>query len=160
MQNKKTGTMIQRIQSVYLFLASMACVAGMSMGIGRFYTEEGEQVGRLFNLWMSMPDGQKTLFPWALFIILLVCATLLLANIFLYKRRVLQLRISLFCLLILVGWYAVYATFAWMKMESMQALFRPEWPAAFPAIAIVLIWLAKRGIMRDILLLKSLDRLR
>ena len=47
-----------------------------------------------------------------------------------------------------------------MKMESMQAMFRPEWPAAFPAIAIVLIWLAKRGIMRDILLLKSLDRLR
>lgn len=152
--------MIQRIQSVYLLLASMACVACMSMGIGRFYTEEGEPVGRLFNLWMSLPDGQKAFFPWALFIILLISATLLLINIFLYKHRVIQLRIGLFCLLLLAGWYAAYAVFAWIKMDDFHALFRPEWPASFPAIAFVLILLANRGIMKDILLLKSLDRLR
>ena len=36
----------------------------------------------------------------------------------------------------------------------------PGWRASLPIVAIVLIWLGMRGIMRDMLMLKSLDRLR
>ena len=152
--------MIQRIQSVYLFLASMACVACMSMGIGRFYTEEGEQVGRLFNLLMSMPAGRKTLFPWALFIILLISATLLLLDIFQFKHLVRQFRLCIFNLVLLAGWNIAYIALAWKRTHESGLSFSPEWPAALPIVAIVLICLGMRGIMRDILMLKSLDRLR
>lgn len=138
----------------------MASVACMSMGVGRLYSDEGESLGRLYNLWLALPGGQHSLFPWALFAILLVVATLLLVNIFLYKRLVRQFRLCIFSLVLLLGWYAAYAALVWMKAGEMGAHFRPEWPAALPLVAIVLVCLGMRGIMRDILLLRSLDRLR
>lgn len=152
--------MIQRIQTVYLFLASAACVACMSMGIGRFYADGGEPLGRLYNLWLTLSGGQRSLSPWALFVILLLCATLLLVNIFLYKRQVRQFRLCVFSLVLLVGWYAAYAALVWVDAKGMDAHFRPEWPAALPLVAIVLVCLGMRHIMKDILLLRSLDRLR
>lgn len=152
--------MIQRIQTIYLFLAAAACVACMSMGIGRFFGAEGMAQGRLFNLWITQADGAHSLAPWALFVILLLCATLLLANIFLYKKQALQLRVSIFCLVLQVGWYGAYAALVWWHCNQAGAHFRPEWPAALPAVGAVLTLLAMRGIMKDILLLRSLDRLR
>lgn len=152
--------MIQRIQTLYMFLAVVLCVACMSMGIGRFYTEEGEAIGRLYNLWMTTAEGLHSFFPWALFAILLLSATLLTLNIFFYKHQARQFRICVFSLILLVGWYAAYGCMVWMRMGQMHAHFRPEWPAAFPLVAIVLIAMGMRGITRDILLLRSLDRLR
>lgn len=132
----------------------------MSMDIGRFVTSEGELAGRLYNLWLASPDGQLSFYPWALFAILLICATLLLLNIFQYKRLVRQFRLCIFTLALLVGWNIAFVAIAWMRAHDMQQSFRPEWPAAFPIIAIVLVCLGMRGIMKDMLLLKSLDRLR
>lgn len=152
--------MIQRIQTIYLLLAAVACVACMSMGIGRFFGAEGMPQGRLFNLWIAQANGMHSLFPWALFVILLLCATLLVTCIFLYKKLALQLRVAIFCLVLQVGWYGAYAAVAWWRCGQADAHFRPEWPAALPAVAAVLTFLAMRGIMRDILLLRSLDRLR
>ncbi|MGM9620328.1 MAG: DUF4293 domain-containing protein [Bacteroidaceae bacterium] len=152
--------MIQRIQTIYLFLALVACVACMSMAIGRFYDYAGDSLGRLYNLWLSFSDGMHSLFPWALFCILLFCATLLLMNIFLYRQQTLQLRLCVFCMVLQAGWYLAYGGLVWMRINQMAASFRPEWPAALPAVALVLTYLAMRGITRDILLLKSLDRLR
>lgn len=152
--------MIQRIQSIYLFLAAVACVACMSMGIGRYYTAEGEGIARMYNLWLAYADGHVSLYPWALFGIMLVCATVLLVSIFLFRKRMRQVRLCVFCLILQVGWYIAYGGLAWYRMSQMQAQFRPEWPAALPAIALVLTWLAMRGITRDELLVRSLDRLR
>ena len=152
--------MIQRIQTIYLFLAAVACVACMSLGIGRFYTAEGEGIARMYNLWLSYADGHWSLYPWALFGLMLVCATVLVFTIFLFRKRVRQIRLCTFSLVLQLGWYAAYAGLAWWRMNGMQAQFRPEWPAALPAIALVLTWLAMRGITRDELLVRSLDRLR
>ncbi len=152
--------MIQRIQSIYLFLAAVACVACMSMGIGRFYTDEGEGIARMYNLWLTYTGGHVSLYPWALFGIMLVCATVLLVSIFLFRKRMRQVRLCVFCLALQVGWYIAYGGLVWYRMSQMGAQFRPEWPAALPAIALVLTWLAMRGITRDELLVRSLDRLR
>ena len=38
--------------------------------------------------------------------------------------------------------------------------FRPEWPAIFPAIALILYLMARRSIRADEKLVRSLDRIR
>ena len=42
----------------------------------------------------------------------------------------------------------------------MLGMMRPHWTAAFPAAALILLYLAFRGILKDEMLVRSLDRLR
>lgn len=152
--------MIQRIQSLYLLLAFVLCVVCLSMSIGRFSTQEGEAVANMYNLWLILEGGGYSLYPWALFAILLITSTLSFLSIFLFSRRALQMRVVTFCIILLVGWYVAYAAFAYLLSTDYAAVFRPNWSAALPAVGIILHYLAFRGIMRDEMLVRSLDRLR
>lgn len=155
--------MIQRIQSLYLLLATGLTVACMSNCIGFFISEDGEVLGKLFNLFfLDASEGATAQFtPWALFVILLITATLTFLNIFLYKHRALQMRVSSFCMILLTGWYAAYAAFAWLISGMLEAdSFRVALWAALPCVSLILLYLAFRGIMKDEKLVRSLDRLR
>ncbi len=55
------------------------------------------------NLAVIAPDGTMNYAPWALFAILMVVAILSLVTIFLYRKRMLQIRLTLFSSIILVG---------------------------------------------------------
>ena len=84
----------------------------------------------------------------------------MLLDIFQFKHLVRQFRLCIFNLVLLAGWNIAYIALAWKRTHESGLSFSPEWPAALPIVAIVLICLGMRGIMRDILMLKSLDRLR
>lgn len=152
--------MIQRIQSLYLLLSTVLCVGCMSSSIGLFFTKEGEAVADMYNLMMSYEDGRFSLYPWALFAILLVVGTLSFLGIFLFTRRALQMRLCTFCIVLLVGWYVAYGALAYMYCKDMDVLFRTQLPVVLPAVAIILLYMAFRGIMKDEMLVRSLDRLR
>ena len=73
-----------------------------------------------------MADGTKDYAPWALFVILLVVAVLAFGTIFLFKKRMLQIRLTIFSTILLIGYYATLVTFIFMlKEESMT--FSPSW---------------------------------
>ena len=93
--------------------------------------------------------------PWALTAIMAVTGVLEFMCIFLFRRRALQMRVCTFCIILLLGWYATYVAFAYMVGE-----FRPQLWASIPAINAILLYLAFRGILRDEMLVRSLDRLR
>ena len=157
--------MIQRIQTLYLLLATVLTVVCMASCIGYYISEDGEMVGRLFNLWCrSYEDGHHTLngSTWALFVILLIESTLSFLNIFLFKYRALQMRVCSFCMILLVGWYAAYGFFAWYLLDVFQTevSFRVAVWASLPCVSIILLYLAFRGIFKDEKLVRSLDRLR
>ena len=160
--------MIQRIQSLYLFLATVLMVVCMASCIGYFISDDGEQVGKFFNLgcWFPFDSGfyylSRQSESWALFVILLIVATLSFMNIFLFKYRALQMRICSFCMILLVGWYAVYGFFAWYFQHSFpeEVTFRVSPWASFPLVSLILLYLAFRGILKDEKLVRSLDRLR
>lgn len=153
--------MIQRVQTLYLLAACILCVVTMSMGIGHFHTSAGEPVADMYNLWLTMADGSHNLRPWSLFVLLLLVSTFSFLDIFLFRRRALQMRVASFCMILIVGWYAVYGFFAWQTGEGMDAQFRPSAVAALPFAALVCQWLAFRGIMHDEKLVRSsYDRLR
>ncbi len=152
--------MIQRIQTIYLLLAFGLCLGCMCTTIGFLYTPNGEAVGKMFNLWIANEDDSRNFMPWALFVILLLTCTVIFFGIFLFRRRALQMRFTSFTILLLVGWYAVYALFAYMLTSDSEVLFRPSWTAALPAVSIILLLLAFKGIHKDEMLVRSLDRLR
>ena len=159
--------MIQRIQTLYLLLATILIVVCMSSCIGYYISEDGE-TGRLFNLgcWCAKDEGCYLLSSrggsWALFFILLIESTLSFLNIFLFKYRALQMRVCTFCMILLVGWYATYAFFAWYFLDAFytEVSFRVAVWASLPCVSIILLYLAFRAILKDEKLVRSLDRLR
>lgn len=98
--------------------------------------------------------------PWALTVIMAVTGVLEFMGIFLFRRRALQMRVCTFCIILLLGWYATYVAFAYMVGEGLVGKFRPQLWASIPAINAILLYLAFRGILRDEMLVRSLDRLR
>ncbi len=151
--------MIQRIQTVYLFLATVCAVACLCMPVGHFH-QEGIAIADFHNLWLSMADGSRVYAPWAMFVLLLLVAVVSFLAIFLYKRRMLQVRLTLFGSLLLTGYYIVFGVFVYLFKSRYEADFTLSWTMAFPAVALILQYLAFRGIMKDELIVRSLNRLR
>ena len=151
--------MIQRIQSLYLLLSALAGMVCLCQPLGTFFTAQHERYAELFNLWVRIPATEQHIFsPWALFALLLIVTTLTLIDIFLFTRRALQMRVATLCMVLLVGYYAYLATFAFIYKG--EGAFTPSVWAALPFASIVLDYLAFRGILKDEMLVKSLDRLR
>ena len=128
--------MIQRIQTLYLLICLVLTVVCM-------YFEVGAENH-----------------PWDLTAIMAVTGILEIMGIFLFRRRALQMRLCTFCIILLVGWYAALVAFAYILGDGLVGEFRPQLWAAIPAINAILLYLAFRGILRDEMLVRSLDRLR
>lgn len=152
--------MIQRIQSLYLLASAILCIVCLSMPLGYFCTEAGERQADIFNLWLRINEtGEHVFTPWALFALLLIVSTLTAIDIFLFRRRALQMRIASICIVLLVGYYG-FLGFLVYQAHKNGLTYTPSVTAAFPFAAIVLDYLAFRGILKDEMLVRSLDRLR
>lgn len=123
----------------------------------------GDQMGGvadMYNLWIVRPNGSHDFQVWALFPLMLLVSALSFIAIFLFRNRLLQMRLCVFSILLSVGWYGVYGVFAYLLSQQFDCPFRVHWAASMPFVAIVLLALAFRGILKDEKLVKSLDRLR
>ena len=149
--------MIQRIQSIYLLVVSILMVICMCNPVGSIIASTNE-ISEFGNLFITLPDGTKDYAPWALFVILLVVAVLALVTIFLFKKRMLQIRLTIFSSVVLIGYYLVMAALIFMTAEETS--FTPSWTICLPFVGIILNWLAIRGIGADEALVKAYDRLR
>jgi hypothetical protein len=116
------------------------------------------EISEFGNLFITLPDGTKDYAPWALFVILLVVAVLAFVTIFLFKKRMLQIRLTIFSSVVLIGYYLVMAALIFMTAEETS--FTPSWTICLPFVGIILNWLAIRGIGADEALVKAYDRLR
>lgn len=128
--------MLQRIQTVYLLI----CVVLTAVCMYFECTAENH--------------------PWALTTIMGLTGVLELMDIFLFRKRALQMRVCTFCIILLIGWYAMLVVFAYIQGDGLVGAYRPHVWAAIPAVNAILLYLAFRGILHDEMLVKSLDRLR
>ncbi len=149
--------MIQRIQSVYLLVVTILMIVCMCSPVGSIIASTNE-ISEFGNLCITMPDGTKDYAPWALFVILLIVAILSFGTIFLFKKRMLQIRLTIFSSVVLIGYYMALIAYIFMLAEDTS--FTPSWIICLPFIGIILNWLAIRGIGADEALVKAYDRLR
>ena len=154
--------MIQRIQTVYLFLAVVLSVACLCLQIGS-YDAAGTTVVREYNLWVTDLMGDRSFRTWPLFAVLVFSSAIGFCNIFLFRNRKMQARICLFNVLLVVGWYILYAVFSQL-LTSPEALdgvvFQPAVAAFLPAVAVILYVMARRAILADEKLVRAADRIR
>lgn len=149
--------MIQRIQSVYLLVVTILMIICMCNPIGSIIAADN-QISEFYSLFISMPDGSKVYAPWALFAIQAIIAVLAFTTIFLFKKRMLQIRLTIFSSVMLIGYYI--ALVAYIMMLAEETTFSATWTVCLPFVAIILNWLAIRGIGADEALVKAYDRLR
>lgn len=158
--------MIQRVQSIYLVLATLAGAMTFFLPFAHFYASDAEvaeyAMFGVFNVQsqvveMTSPFG----FPAWIFGAFAVLIPLI--SIFLYKNRPLQTRIVRLAYLINLG-FVVYLFFAIDAINKtvFEGALDILHHAGFymPVIAIVFCFLAVRGIKADEALVKSLDRIR
>ena len=138
--------MIQRIQSIYLFLSSVCMVLLSFLPIGKFSTEDP-----------ALASAESTdILP--LLITVLAGAAISFLTIFLFKNRILQkniAKIGLLAIIVSIGLMVFY--FFIQESTKLVQLF----PTGLLAIgSAVFIFLAIRGISKDENLVRSMDRLR
>ncbi|MCD8092440.1 MAG: DUF4293 domain-containing protein [Bacteroides sp.] len=152
--------MIQRIQSVYLLLVTALLVVAICMPVGQFIGADGITAHVFKPLGVSLADGgfQST---WGLFGILLLSALIALCTIFLFRNRMLQVRMTIFSSILLIGYYIAFCVFMFvLKGDLGAASFQLGWALCLPLISIILNYLAFRAIYRDEVMVKAADRLR
>ena len=153
--------MLQRIQTLYLLAAVALCVGCLCTPIAHFVASEcGERLD-MYNLWLTSAQGGH-LFSYCpvLMGLLVITSAILFLDICLYTHRALQMRLASLSMILLVSWYIAYGCIICLIQSDVQVAWRPHWTAALPAVALILTYLAFRGILRDEMLVRSLDRLR
>ena len=152
--------MIQRIQSLFLFASLCFFVPMFFAPVANLVFEPGEIYS--FNLmgFYQTEAGVTTLINQQYSIMmfgLLICA-LNLITIFLYKRRLLQIRLCVYNILLLIGMSGVMLFVLYGVQDVQSVSYRL--PAVFPIVSIILHYLAFRGIRKDELMVQALSRLR
>ncbi len=151
--------MIQRIQTIYLLLATVILALILFLPIASMVDAQANSFSYLFY---GVVDSSNTLviIDYPLAIILCLIPFLNLITIFLYKSRILQMRICIFNILLMFGSLALIWFYSY---EAENVLFVDtyfSYPVVFPLVAAILTFMAFRGIRKDEILVKSADRIR
>jgi hypothetical protein len=152
--------MIQRIQSVYLTIGLILIGFLGWLPLGEILS--GNEIYNFSIKGIENFQTGKVLYSGVPLLILLIIIILIqIAIIFGYKKRILQMRMATFNILLmiglmLVGWYFVYQS---VKMLGDGA-FAYQLAITFPLVAAILNYLAIRAIGRDEALVRSIDRIR
>lgn len=152
--------MIQRIQSIYLLVVTGLLITAMCLPMGQFIASDGVSASVFKPLGVTLADGgfQST---WGLFGILLLSTVVAFCTIFLFRNRMLQIRMTVFNSLLLIGYYVAFLVFVFMLKGDLNAVtFQLGWALCLPAVSIILNYLSFRAIYRDEVMVKAADRLR
>ncbi|WP_102409019.1 DUF4293 domain-containing protein [Parabacteroides bouchesdurhonensis] len=155
--------MLQRIQTVYLLIIVALTIATLFLPLA--VLQYGGQLLSFDATGLSTMTAQPELiYPaWGLFILTAVIAIIALVTIFLFRKRVLQIRLCIFNALLMLGFYALLAFFAWTIKNQLgggEVSMTVKIALSFPIINLILDYLAIRNIGADEALVRSLDRLR
>lgn len=151
--------MIQRIQTLFLLLAVAMIISMFNFPLAHFVTETGDiHVLKVTGLFTWDGTRQTTTLP--LLILFGLSGGLLLWDIFLFKRRVLQMRVAMYVILILLGGTGLVVYYIWMGQKELQADWTLKAAFVFPVVAAVFTYLAFRNIRKDEFLVKAYERIR
>lgn len=152
--------MIQRIQSVYLFFALIITGSLFFLNMAELATASEGYVLTYKGVFASGETSILALPALALNILLLMAVLITGVTIFLYKKRMLQIRLSALNMGLHAGLSVMIFYFGKMAAKELQAELSFNWPLVLPLISLILIFLAMRSIGKDEALIRSLNRIR
>ncbi|NDV45960.1 DUF4293 family protein [Paludibacter sp. 221] len=157
--------MIQRIQTVYFLVIAILSCFTFFVPVANLYDASNTFFYTLNYQGLKLVEGGETIIlnnmnTWGLKIISALIPVLALVIIFMYKKRILQIRLSFINMILMLGYYAILFICIIQSGKQLDAEWSLNIPAAFPLVCVILNWLAIRAIGKDEALVKSLNRLR
>ena len=152
--------MLQRPQTLYLlgvFIISLFLLTGP---IALFTVDGMEYILKHTGVFDSTGE-RLALATWPLSVLFIGVAVMAFLNIFSYKNRIRQMRISIFLIFMYAGMVGIIFYYIWVvrnQLDEAQTLHK--WRIVIPPIAMILLYLAFRRIRRDELLVKAYERIR
>lgn len=153
--------MIQRIQSLYLLIVVVLTGILFATPVLEF-SVSGEPFFYDLNLWglNARGAGDIVMSSSPLAMLIGLTGVVALVTIFLFKNRMLQVRLSIFNIICLIG----YVPLLWYFVHRVQTGYQAEVifniVAAIPLINAVLSYMALKAIGKDEALIRSVDRIR
>ena len=147
--------MIQRIQTVFIFVAALLVASLYKLKFADLSVNE-----ELFTFTAKgISNSSGLVFDGLPILIFIGIITLLhLVIIFIYKKRLRQIRMLAFTIILLLGLFGMFFYFTYAGFENAKVAFKV--PVAFPLVAIILDYLAIRAIGKDEALIRSINRIR
>jgi len=157
--------MIQRIQSVYLLLASLVLSVTFFFPIAEFIGEKDSLILYVFKVVSLVPDSANVYDLMFIMPLLgIVSGTILFSfiTIFMFKNRHGQLKIIRFMMLLIAIMIGLTFLYYYDILESASGAI-PNFVqigAFAPLISLIFLFLAYKGVLKDEKLIRSADRLR
>ena len=164
--------MIQRIQTLYLIAATLLLAFWFFSPLATFLVGGQEFSFGIMGFSTQSASAENIyLRTWPLLVLTSICTLISLVCIFLYKRRMVQIRLCIFNFIALVGLvglmayyvFQVKSVFEAASLNAVQAVnvaVKFSVVDGFPLVAALLTYLALRRIAADESLVRSTDRLR
>ncbi len=147
--------MIQRIQTLYIFISAVL--------IGLLFSLPFAEIAHNNQLFLFDVRGivrndniEQSGLPIAIFIGIILLIHIV--AIFLYKKRIRQIRLLVFAILLMLGLFGMFYFFTYYSFSAAEINFKVS--VVFPLVAIILDYLAIRSIGKDEALVRSIDRIR
>ena len=151
--------MIQRIQTLHLLivtaLMAVTLFAPLAWDAGEF---------RLYAFSLQTSAGEAVQSTVYMGVVLALACVLPFITIFLFKRRLLQIRLCVVEIVLLIGSAVMEAAYYFLSWRVFSELsfhtqgFRPA--IALPLVCLLFAYLAARAVFRDELMVRAADRIR
>lgn len=153
--------MIQRIQSLYLFLSLICTGLFYFLPFGEIITSNESTIPLIMTGVNYTKNGETayySLLPMMIMISIINLTTL--SSIFLYKRRMLQIRFNIFNIIVQLGSIGIMFYYLSNATKQMGVDYNTKILIVLPIVAAIFTFLAVRAIAKDEALVRSISRLR
>lgn len=155
--------MIQRIQTLYLFMTTILPLLFHKLKLLRYTDSDGRELFVKFNgLYSFEADHTISLIKQILpvSVILISIPLLSMASIFLFRKRKLQMKLTLLIILLASGLIISEVIYTLLIIREFNANIISGFLMIAPLLILMFSMLAYRGIRKDENLVRSYDRLR
>ncbi|HAN18229.1 MAG: hypothetical protein A2X13_07405 [Bacteroidetes bacterium GWC2_33_15] len=152
--------MLQRIQTMYLLIISALMGSVFFLPLAELLANDNHVFTYYFNgLFL---DGQKEIYFLTISPIILLSIIVLISfgSIFLFKKRIIQMRLNVINLILMLGYSGINYYYVKSFSSQLEGVVSYNIPVVFPILAAILTYFAIRAIGKDEALIRSLDRIR
>ena len=152
--------MIQRIQTVYLLVVTILLGSIFLFPFAELLSSDGQLF--IFNFNGLSIENEEGLYLLTIPTIILLAVTVLISfsSIFLYKKRIIQMRMNSFNIILMIGYVGLNYYYIHNFSGQLDGVVSYQVIAVFPLVAAILTYLAIRSIGKDEALIRSVDRIR
>lgn len=143
--------MLQRIQTIYLLIAEILTVSLLFSKVATFLTSDGSELVLKYNGLYEVNGNIQTKIvnAWPMASLVIISAVIGFLIIFLYRHRLLQIRVCFFNMVMNFGVLVLFAYYIYSISVVGKSTFVFSIIDVFPLFSIVLYYLAYRGIAKD-----------